>query len=315
MKLKSTIILFLAMTCISFAKTDKTPVNIENNYFQLSFGKLSGSSYYNFTGSPKTDIYKPISASHDSIYTFIRDSYYFSFDISQMFALDSSNEIGADFGMTYAKNDLENKFKSNNDSTSSVSLLSKNNLLDNINFSLKYRGTFGSFILDVGTNFLIPLAKYKDVKDTIDLTNNMDDKYYEYITSGYSTITPSFNLYYISPKSYLTLNGSYSFNSNQVSDMYRIGLGAGLLTVKDAVLYTNILYSKSTTALDNSLRFNPAKYQLQEESLKIGAGFKLKFMQNTSAGIYYYVTVSGKNTLNNTYVSLFLAYTLNLLNK
>jgi len=307
MKLKPILILFFVLTITCIAKRHEKsllPINLDDDYVQLSFSKSTGSSYYDNSSNLKTSIYKPFSTVHDSLYTFNRDSYFFKFDISQMYSLDSNNEVGAEFGIAFAKNKLEQKYKAQIDTIASVILINNNNLFEKMDFGLKYRKKFGAFILDAKTNFSIPLTKYVSSKDTND---------YSLITSGYTSVTPSLNLYYISPSSYLMLKGSYSFNSNEVSDAYKIGFGAGLLTVEDAVLYGQLEYSKSTISIDENARFNPAKLQLQEENFKFGFGFKIKFMKNTSAGIDYDITFTGKNTLNNNIINIFLAYNVYLL--
>ncbi len=307
MKLKSIIILFFALSITCYAKKaakSAIPVILDNNYVQLSFSKSTGSAFYDNDGELQTAVYKPFSTEHDSTYTFNRDSYFFKLDISQMYSLDSNNEVGAEFGIAYAKNQLEQKYKTQNDTISSVLLINDNNLFEKIDFGIKYRTKFSSFILDAKTNFTIPLSKYKNSMDTTD---------YSLITSGYSSITPSLSLYMISPKYYLMLNGSYSFNSDDISDMYKIGFGAGLLTVEDAVLNIHLEYANSSQSINELYRFNPAKLQMQESNFRVGAGFRIKFMKNTSAGINYDILLTGKNTLNNNIMNIYLTYNLNFL--
>lgn len=311
--MKKSLVIFLCIfiSISSYAKKseqpDKSeyPVNLDNCFIRFDFSKSTGSAFYNNEGKLTTEIYKPLTVQHDTVFTFNRDSYFYKLDISQMLKIDSINEIGAELCFGYTNHSLEQKYRSFADSLDNIQQDYDNSLFEYLDITAKYRGKFGKFILDANAKFSIPLSEEVNIKDTTD---------YRLTTGGFSIITPSLDLYYIGEKAYFSLSGAYSIISGEKSDMYKIGIGVGLLSVENAVLHADLQYCKSTDAIDAKYRFLPIRYQFQEEYFKIGIGFKLMFKEALSAGIKYDLVLSGKNTLNNNIINAYIAYSIDFFN-
>lgn len=286
------------------------PINLDNNYINLSLSKLTGSSYYNADGTLKPTIKKPLTLQHDSLFTFDRESYIFRLDISQMYQIDTVHEIGGEIGISYSSHALEQKYASIVDSIENIVQTYESNLFEYLDLAVKYRGKFGKFIVDAKAKYSIALSSNDTILEE-DIINKSNVKL---VTGGYSVLSPGFDIYYIGEKAFFSLSASYSFISGEKSDMYSFGAGVGLLSVENAVLQANIEYNKSTQAIDNKHQYLPTRYQYQEEFLKLGAGFKIKFMDDLSAGIKYDVLLFGKNILNSNIINAYVTYNVDFFN-
>lgn len=285
--MKKTVLLLILLPISLICQELFIPVNLNKNYFSFSVQRGVTSSFYNYAGDNISYIPDSISPVHNPEYSYNQQAYTFNLKFSNTIKTENIGEFGLNFGIDYKLNNIDKKYRAIADSLADIVNSLNYNFLSNFNIGFDYRYVFSNFIADFELNYSMPFGSKSSV---------INDIGGDIFGDGYSVLSPALSLYYISDKYYAMVSSSYNFNSEEIEDDFSISAGIGLIGIKEAALTAAIEYRTSLGTMNEAIAFNPARYQLYQESLKAKLGFDLVFNDKYLLGIDYSLLLSGKNT-------------------
>ena len=315
MRFKITVLMVIVCSIVSSellnARIANSLVSKIRNYISVDYSRATSSSFLDYNGEEYQTIIDTLDALHSNEYSYNSKINQIGLEFSQTLFSGKDFCLFANAYIPYAMNNHDIKYRATSDLPSGVDadtvldveILYESSHVPFWRFGIGADYRYKNLYLTAGTEFSFSLLNE-------DVSYPLHEQYFD---RYYSNITPSFSVLYKGAKSFLEFVGQYKmYIDSPISDMYKLKLGVGLTTVESSILGAFVEYSRSTTSIDNSIRFNPADWQFQEEYIRLGTNFEVIVEDNFLPGISYDLKISGKNTKNVGMFRLYLKILLDL---
>ena len=311
LKIFAVICLILIDNNFSYSQKKDVFVPKVRNYFGIDYYRTTSSSYYEFDGTEYPTIIDSLDNLHKNEYSYNSLVNQFNLSISQVLFSTSNFSLFAKADLPINFNSIESKYQKlselpsgvDSDTVYDVEFAYESTNIPYLKFGIGADYQYSNFYFGLGLNANISFLN-EDITDVN--KKQLFDRYY-------TNVSPYVSVIYKGAKSFLEFEGHYkAFLNSPISDIFKLKVGVGITTVESSVLGAYLEYNKSTTSIDNSVKFNPSAWQLQEEFFKFGTYFDVLIEDMFLPGISYDLTISGKNSLNVGIFRLYLKFLLDL---
>lgn len=294
-----------------YARIADSLVSKIRNYISVDYSRATSSSFFDYHGEEYQTIIDTLDALRLNEYSYNSKVNQFGLELSQTIFSSSEFCLFANAYIPYSMNNYDIKYKVRSDLPSGVDadtvndieILYESSHVPYFRFGIGADYQYKNLYFTAGSEFCFSLLN-DEVSYPI---------HEQYFDRYYSNITPSLSILYKGAKSFLEFSGQYKiYLDSPISDMFKLKLGVGVTTVESSILGAFVEYNRSTDAIDNSVRFNPAEWQYQEEFIRLGTHFEVTIEDRFLPGISYDLKISGKNSQNVGMFRLYLKILLDL---
>lgn len=294
-----------------YARIADSLVSKIRNYVSIDYSRATSSSFFDYNGEEYQTIIDTLDELHLHEYSYNSKINQFGLELSQTIFSSTDFCLFANAYIPYQMNNYDIKYKTSSvlpsgvdaDTVHDVEIIYESSHLPFLRFGIGADYQYKNLYFTAGSEFCLSLLNDE-------VSYPLHEQYFD---RYYSNITPSFSVLYKGAKSFLELAGQYKiYFDSPISDMFKVKLGVGFTTVESSILGAFVEYNRSSTKIDNSLRFNPAEWQYQEEYIRLGTHFEIKVEDSFLPGISYDLKISGKNSQNVGMFRLYLKILLDL---
>lgn len=265
----------------SYQKIDEFLI-LNRNYIGLDYQRYSTSSFFDYSGTQTFTVPSFLDSLHKKEYSYEVQSHIINLNLSQNVYQTHNSNYFLSAGIPLHINSYEKKYKGISDTVPDIVILHSDNNFPYLNLKAGVDFKFSNFYLSGGINY------------NLSLSNN---KLFEIFDTYYSNILPEISVIYDAGKSYFNLDILYrKYMNSDINDEFAARFAVGITTVESSVLRAFVEYNKSLKDYNTNIKFNPEKYSLQQEFIKLGIDFRIMVEQIFTTKLGYELIMGGKNT-------------------